>query len=84
MRSINISTTIPTSRKLDLQLPKDVPVGPAEVVVTVADTPDQGAGTLGDFVRSPLCGIWKEREDISDGVEFAHRLRQQAQERRHG
>jgi hypothetical protein len=40
--------------------------------------------TAGDLLRSPLFGLWKDREDIGDSVEFAHKLRTEAEHRRHG
>ena len=35
MVTLRITTDVPSSRQLTLTLPSDVPVGPAEVVVTV-------------------------------------------------
>jgi hypothetical protein len=46
-------------------------------------TPSSG-GTLGDLVESPLCGLWGDRTDIEDSVQFAHQLRTQAERRTHG
>ena len=35
----------------------------------------------GDLFRSPLFGLWKDREDIGDNVEFARKLRTEAEHR---
>jgi hypothetical protein len=35
----------------------------------------------GDLLRSPLFGLWKDREDIGDSVEFARKLRTEAEYR---
>lgn len=40
-------------------------------------------GTLGDLVDSSLCGIWEDRTDIGDSVEFARQLRVKAEQRNH-
>jgi hypothetical protein len=31
--------------------------------------------TAGDLLRSPLCGMWEDRVDISDNIAFARSLR---------
>ena len=41
-------------------------------------------GTAEEFARSPLFGLWADREDIGDSVEFAGKLRKQAERRRYG
>ena len=86
MRSIRFSTNVPISRKLEIQLPADVPPGPAEVAVCVESEERQGGGTgtLGDLARSALCGIWADRADIRDSVQFARDLRRQAETRGRG
>ncbi len=38
-------------------------------------------GTLGDMLTSGLIGLWKDRSDIGDSIEFAHRLREEAEHR---
>ncbi len=40
-------------------------------------------GTLGNLIASGLCGIWKNRE-INDTLEYAKKLRAEAQKRMHG
>lgn len=35
MRGIRFNTNVPISRKLEIQLPADVPPGPAEVAICV-------------------------------------------------
>jgi hypothetical protein len=37
--------------------------------------------TAGDLLRSPLFGLWKDREDIVDSLEFARKLRTEAEQR---
>jgi hypothetical protein len=38
--------------------------------------------TGGDLLNSGLIGMWADRTDIGDSLEFARRLREQAQTRR--
>ena len=77
VRTISLTTDVPPDRQVHLVLPDDVPTGPAEIVIVVASraTP---AHTLGDFVHSPFFGMWRDRDDIGDSVEFARRLRAEA------
>jgi hypothetical protein len=37
--------------------------------------------TFGDLLRSEFFGMWADREDIQDNVEFAKQLRQKAWKR---
>jgi hypothetical protein len=82
MKTIACKVVIPSDRQLHLVVPEDVPSGPAEVVLVIAPDiqPEQGL-TAGDLLRSPLCGIWKDRTDIGDSLAYARRLRTEAERR---
>ncbi len=38
-------------------------------------------GTLGDLLRSGLCGIWKDRPEVVDTLRFSRELRAAAERR---
>ncbi len=65
-----------------------LPVGPedagAEIQVTVEPLAGAGKGPLlaSDLLASDLVGMWRARTDIGDSLEFARRLREEAQTRR--
>jgi hypothetical protein len=83
-RTIVIRTDIGPDRSLRLRVPEEVPVGPAEVVVTIIPEKPRPAGPTGtatDLARSPLFGIWADREDIEDSLTYARQLREQAERR---
>ena len=87
MRSIVFRTNVPATRKLEVQLPPDVPAGEADVAVIVESlggSREDVALTLGDLIGSPLCGIWADRSDIHDSVEYARELRRRVEERDRG
>jgi hypothetical protein len=80
MKTIACKVVIPSDRQLHLVVPEDVPPGPAEVVlVIVPDIQPKKGLTAGDLLRSPLCGIWKDRTDIGDSLEYARKLRTEAE-----
>ena len=82
MKTVTFKVMIPADRQLHLMVPEDIPPGEAEIVVIAPeDAPTKGM-TAGDLLRSPLFGIWKDRTDIGDSLEFARKLRAEA-ERRH-
>ena len=84
MKTIACKVVIPTDRQLHISVPEDVPLGPAElVVVIVPEAMPEKLGTAGDLQRSPLFGIWKDRTDIGDSVEYARKLRARAEQRCH-
>jgi len=76
-QTIALKVNVPKSRELSIRLPEDVRPGPAEIVITITSSRPGAASTstLGDLARSEFLGMWREREDISDPVAFAQRLR---------
>lgn len=88
MERIIVRSKIGSDGILHLRLP----VGPGEadkdVQVTVEPVAGGDAGALptmtaDDVLQSGLVGMWADRTDIGDSREFARRLREQAQTRRH-
>lgn len=66
--------------------PVDLPVGvPMSVDVRATgvsiDHPPGGPIRLGELRASGIIGGWKHRQDIGDSVEFARRLRTEAERR---
>ena len=87
MKTISIKANIPKSHRLMIDVPQDLPTGPADVVVIIVPeigVAEKRGGTAGDMLRSPLLGIWKDRKDITDSLEFARKLRENAETRKHG
>jgi len=82
MKTLTCKVVIQSDRQLPIPVPEDVPPGPAEVVVVIVPetTPEKGV-TAGDLLRSPLFGIWKERSDLGDSIEYARALRAKAEQR---
>jgi hypothetical protein len=82
VKTITCKVVIPSDRQLHLAVPEDIPPGPAEVVLVIApDIQPKKGLTAGDLLRSPLCGIWKDRTDIGDSLEYARKLRTEAERR---
>jgi hypothetical protein len=52
------------------------------VLITVVDGPDIEQGITGaEILASGLVGMWEDREDIVDSVEFAEKLRRNWEQR---
>jgi hypothetical protein len=84
MRTITSKVVIPEDHQLRLSVPEDVPPGPAEIVLVIVPEPTPGKGlTAAELLRSPLFGIWKDRTDMTDSVEYARKLRARAEQRSH-
>ena len=77
VRTVNVNMEIPANRELHIVLPSDFPVGPADIVLVVSPSPSQTSTlpTVGNLADSEFIGMWKDRSDITDGVEFARNLR---------
>lgn len=83
MKSAMIRTVVPPDHRLVVDVPEEVPAGPAEVVVRSVEVTSVGRGTAADLLASGLFGIWRDRPDIIDGIEFARELRRRAEQRSH-
>lgn len=83
-RTVKLQTTIGEDRTLHIRVPDDVPIGPAEIDVTITPESEQRAGTAADLAQSPLVGLWAGRDDIEDSVAYARELRRRAGRRSHG
>ena len=81
VRTVSLNAEIPPNREIHLTLPGDVPVGPAEIVVVVSTQAQAVESTLGDLAKSEFFGMWADRADIRDSVEFARELRTEAWKR---
>jgi len=74
-KTVILTADIPANRELRIKLPADVPTGSAEIVVTVSSVKPSTASTFGDFLESEFFGMWRDRADIDNTVEFARKLR---------
>lgn len=86
-RTIVVRTDILPDRRLHIRVPRDVPVGPVEIMLTITPTEKTSlapTGTAAELARSPLFGIWADRKDIDDSLTYARRLRAQAERRGYG
>jgi hypothetical protein len=75
VKTVNINMDVPANRELRIMLPHDIPIGPAEIVLVVSSLEPVKTPTLGDFAASEFFGMWRDRTDIIDSVQFARQLR---------
>ena len=75
VKTVSLNAEIPPSREIRITLPADVPTGPAEIVLVVSSPASQGGSTVADLEQSEFFGMWADRTDIGDSVEFARHLR---------
>ncbi|HXH12389.1 MAG TPA: hypothetical protein VNP04_21805 [Alphaproteobacteria bacterium] len=81
MRTITSKVVIPEDRQLHIAVPEDVPPGPAEIVLVIAPVATAERGlTAGELLRSPLFGLWKDRIEIQDSLQYARKLRAKAEQ----
>jgi len=81
VRTLSLNADIPPDRELRITLPADVPIGPAEIVLFVSSSDRPNAPTLGDLRASDFFGMWRDRSDIIDSVQFARQLRSEGWKR---
>ena len=75
VKTVTLNTDIPASRELRITLPADVPTGSAKLVITVSPSGSPPHSTFGDLLNSEIFGMWRDRADIEDSLEFAQKLR---------
>jgi hypothetical protein len=63
---------------LQITLPPGMPAGEVEVEIHL---PEYEYKPIGDLLDTPLIGMWADREDIKDNIEFADELRRRASRR---
>ncbi len=87
MSTVILQGVITPEGRLEINLPAGLEPGPVEVEirkpkVTVENQklPIRGI-TLGEILESGLVGMWADRTDIQDSVEFARQLRRRASRR---
>lgn len=81
VKTVNLTADVPTNREIHITLPSDVPVGPARIVLVVSSITHANGLTLGEFADSEFFGMWKDRSDIVDSVDYARGLRSQGWKR---
>jgi hypothetical protein len=81
VRTLNLTATIPATRELHISLPADFPLGPAEIFLVVAPSKDSRMSRVADLRDSEFFGMWRDRSDIGDGVDFARELRSEGWKR---
>ena len=75
VKTVTLNADIPPSRELRITLPADVPIGSAAIVITVSPRRTSNGATFDDLLKSEFLGMWRDRADIEDSVEFARKLR---------
>lgn len=78
MVSVIVRGTITPDGKLELELPAELQPGQVEVEIRQQEV--EGV-QLKDLLESDLVGLWADRDDISDSVEYARSLRRRASRR---
>jgi len=78
MGNIILQGIINEKGELVIDFPPDLPPGPVEVEIRLADTPGI---TSEHILASDFVGMWEDREDIGDSVEYARMLRRKASRR---
>ncbi len=81
VRTVKIEADVSNDREVNITLPADVPLGPAEIVVIVRSRNGDQRHCLGQLAKSEFFGMWRDRTDIPDSAEYARRLREDSWKR---
>jgi hypothetical protein len=81
IKTVTLNADIPASRELHITLPADVPTGSAAIVIMVSPSPSSTSATFSDLLNSEFLGMWRDRADIKDSLEFARKLRSEGWDR---
>lgn len=74
-KTIQLTTEVPDNRQINIALPREIPIGPAQLTLSIQTPPESMPSKLGALLQSGLFGCWRDRTDLPDSLEFAHRLR---------
>ena len=78
MASVILHGMITADGHLQVELPSDLSPGPVEIEIRPAQV--QGI-SLDEILKSDLVGLWADRTDIDDSIEYARELRRRASRR---
>ncbi len=84
MIAAKLKGTVTKDYRLELKVPRSVPPGEVEVIILRPELPQKPksrARRLNPNVH-PAAGIWADRKDIGDTVEFVSKLRRRLETRR--
>jgi hypothetical protein len=79
MSSIILQGLINEEGELIVEFPSDLPPGPVEVEIHLPET--KGLSSQ-EILESDFVGMWEDRTDIGDSVDYARKLRRQALRRK--
>ena len=74
-KRIQLTTEVPDNRQISIALPREIPVGPAHLTVSIQTPPESAPSKLGDLLQVGFFGLWRDRTDIADNLAFAQQLR---------
>ena len=74
-KTIQLTAEVPANRRISIALPREIPVGPAHLTVSIEAPPESAPSKLGDLLQSDFFGLWRDRPDIADNLTFARQLR---------
>ncbi len=77
IKTLDFTAEITNQREIYVKLPDDFPAGPARFLIFLMSPEEKPLNTLGDLLNSEFFGMWKDRTDITDSVDYARQLRQQ-------
>lgn len=75
VKTISVTAEVTENHEVTIALPKDVPAGPVEITLVIKPKGAERVHALGELAESEFFGAWRDRDDITDSVEFARRLR---------
>jgi len=82
--AIRTKTIVQPGGRVEVGSPELTPGASAEVIVLVDAPAPQRVMTAASLLDSGLAGLWEDRTEITDSVEFARQLRRQAERREAG
>ena len=84
MIATKLKGVITKDHRLELVVPRSVPPGDVEVIVLRAEPSVQPRARTRKLSgeRHPAAGLWADREEIGDTVEFVSQLRRRLETRR--
>ena len=80
-RTLKLTTDIPENRELHISLPADFPQRRADIVLVISPAQQKKLAILADLSEAEFFGVWRDRADIGDSVDFAHALRSEGWKR---
>jgi len=82
MQAVKLKGKVTENQRLVMEVPGEIPPGPVEVIVLFEEAGRPRKRGTGGPEKHPMFGMWADRPEAADPVDFTKRLRRGIERRK--